>query len=283
VVAAGAEELPSSLGNGRCRVVAQVGDGVRKRVYQAHDTLLDREVALALLHAEGLDTAERTRVEREIRMLARLGSHPNIVTLYDIEDLDGHPGIVFEFVSGGNLHDLLRSTGGRGLPVRDVLRIGEQLARALEAVHREDIVFRDVKSANVLLAGDGSVKLCDFGYALRVGSTRVTDPNLTVGSLAYLPPERIARRHFDHRSDLYSLGVLIYEMLAGHPPFQSDDVQEIGAQHLHAEPPPLADVRPDAPEALVALVHRMVAKGVAERPESAAVVAAELARVRADL
>ena len=239
VAAAAAAGLPSTLGYGRYRVIEQVGDGVRKRVFRAHDTRLDREVAIALLNADGLDDAERTRVEREVRLLARLGSHPNIVTLYDVADLDGTPGIVFEYRPGGSLHDLLRMTGGRGLPVRDVVRIGAQLARALDAVHREHVFFRDLKPGNVLLTGDGTAKLCDFGYALRAGQLRVTDPKLTVGSLAYIAPERIARSHFDHRSDLYSLGVVLYEMLAGHPPFQSDDVQEIGAQHLHAEPAPL--------------------------------------------
>jgi serine/threonine-protein kinase len=271
--------VPTTLGNGRYRVLSHVGDGLRKQVYRARDTLLDRDVALALLRTDGLDDAERTRVEREVRVVARLGSHPNVVTLYDIEDLDGVPGLVFEFVGGGSVQDLLRATGGRGLPVRDALRIGEQVARALEAVHRESIVFRDVKSGNVLLTGDGTAKLCDFGYAMQAGQLRVTDPTFTVGSLAYIAPERVARRHFDHRSDLYSLGILLYEMLAGRPPFESDDVQEIGAQHVHAEPPALDELRPGLPAELVQLVHRLLAKAVADRPDSAAAVAAELAHI----
>jgi serine/threonine-protein kinase len=274
-------DVPVSLGGGRFRVISRVGDGLRKQVYLAHDTVLDRDVALALLRTEGLDEAERTRLEREVRVVARLGSHPNIVTLYDVEDLDGVPGLVFEFLGGGTVLDLLRATGGRGLPVRDALRIGEQAARALDAVHRESIVFRDVKPGNVLLAGDGTAKLCDFGYALQVGQSRVTDPTFTVGSLAYLAPERVSRQHFDHRSDLYSFGVLLYEMLAGRPPFESDDVQEIGVQHVHADPPPLAEARPGLDAALVALVHQLLAKSVADRPENAALVAVRLAELRA--
>jgi serine/threonine-protein kinase len=271
--------LPEAFAGGRYRVIDLVGDGVRKRVFHAHDTRLDREVAIALLNPVGLDDAERTRVEREVRLLARLGSHPNIVTLYDVADLDGTPGIVYEYLPGGSLRDLMRVTGGRGLPVRDVVRIGVQMARALDAVHREHVFFRDLKPGNVLLTGDGTAKLCDFGYALRAGQLRVTDPNLTVGSPAYIAPERIARSHFDHRSDLYSLGVVLYEMLAGHPPFAGDDVQEIGDQHLHAAPAPLADTRPGLPDALVGLVVALLAKAVADRPDSAAQVAVDLDRI----
>jgi serine/threonine-protein kinase len=164
--------------------------------------------------------------------------------------------------------------------VRDVIRIGEQVARALDAMHREGVYFRDLKPGNVLLGGEGTAKLCDFGYALKAGQAHVTPHELVVGSLAYIAPERVARRHYDHRSDLYSLGILLYELLAGHPPFDSDDIQEVGSQHLHAEPPPLAEARPNTPDALVDLIGRLLAKGVGERPESAAHVAAELARIR---
>jgi serine/threonine-protein kinase len=276
-------DIPTTLGNGRYRVIAQIGDGLVKLVYHAHDNVLDREVAIALLRPDALDAEQRTRVEREARLFARLGSHPNIVALYDLADLDDQPGLVFEYVPGGTLWDLLQATGGRGLPVRDVLRIGEQLARALAAAHREEVLVRDLKPANVLLTGDGTAKLCDFGHALRPRQWRITDGNLTVGSLAYIAPERVAGRHFDQRSDLYSLGIVIYEMLAGRPPFDSGDVQEVGAQHLHAEPPSLFDVRPDLPSPLVELVGRLLAKEVADRPEHAATVAATLSALRSEL
>jgi len=281
IAAPSAPDEPVALGDGRFRVVEQIGAGLRKTVYLAHDTLLDRDVALAVVRHADLDDAERTRAEREIRIMARLGSHPNVVTLYDVEDFDGVPGIVFEYLPGGSVRDLLDATGGRGLPVRDALRIGEQVAHALDGVHREEFHFRDLKPANVMLTGEGTAKLCDFGYVLRAGQQRVTDPELVVGSLAYIAPERVARRHFDYRSDLYSLGVLLYEMLAGEPPFPGDDIQVVGAQHVHAEPPPLGDRRPDLPEPLVELIASLLAKQVGERPESAAHVAAELARIRA--
>ena len=142
------------------------------------------------------------------------------------------------------MRDLLNATGGHGLPVRDVLRIGEQVAHALDAVHRERILFRDLKPGNVLLTGEGTAKLCDFGYALQVGQSRLTDENLVVGSLGYIAPERVLRRHSDQRADLYSLGALLYEMLAGQPPFPGDDIQEVGMQHVHADPPPLDVIRP---------------------------------------
>jgi serine/threonine protein kinase len=283
LAAAQGNDLPATLGDDRYRVIEQIGNGLRKRVWRAHDTVLDRDVAIALMHSEGLDESERVRMEREVRLVARLGSHPNIVTLYDVQDLDGTPGMVFEYVSGGSLDDLLRATGRRGLPLRDAVRITDQVARALEAVHREAALFRDLKPGNVLLTGEGTAKLCDFGYAMRYSQQRLTDPTLTVGSLAYIAPERIARRHFDQRSDLYSLGALLYEMLAGHPPFESDDVQAIGAQHLHAPPPPLTQERDGIPDDLIALANALLAKAVADRPDSAAAVVAQLATVSQSL
>ncbi len=273
---------PEHFAEGRYRVRSVVGEGLRKIVYLARDTRLDRDVALAVLRLDGVTDAERERVEREIRMFAWLGGHPNIVQLYDVEDLDGAVGLVFEFVPGSTVADVLELAGGVGLPVADALRIGEQVAQALGQVHRHGVVFRDVKSRNVLLTGDGTAKLCDFGLALRPGDARLTDEKLVVGSLAYIAPERVARHHYDYRSDLYSLGVLLYEMLTGRPPFDGDDPDEVGAQHLHAEPPPIDGWRKGVPDQVQSLVLRLLAKRLDERPSSAAEVAAVLRRLRGD-
>jgi serine/threonine-protein kinase len=268
------------LVGGRYRIGDNIGQGLRKLVYEAHDELLDRPVAIAVVRAEGFDEREQERLRREIQMVARLSSHPNVVVLYDVTELDGATALLFEYLPGGTLADLLELAGS-ALPVRDVVRIARQVAAALDAIHAAGIVFRDVKPANVLLTGDGTAKLCDFGLAQRTGDGRLTDGTLVMGSLSYLAPERIARKHYDHRSDLYSLGVVCYEMLTGVPPFPGDDPDEIGAQHLHAEPPSLAVARPDAPRELVVLVETMMAKDVGARPGSAAAVVAALAQVGA--
>jgi len=274
-------DAPVSLGGDRFRVEGVLGEGIRKRVYLARDTVLDRDVAVAVVRADGLTAVERERVEREVRLLARLGTHPNVVVLHDVIDVDGATAMVFEYLPGGSVADLLAVAGV--LPVRDALRIGEQIARALDAVHRAGVFFRDVKPGNVLLTGDGTAKLCDFGLAFRLETGKLTDPGLVVGSLAYLAPERVARRHYDERSDLYALGVVCYEMLAGEPPFVGDLVDEVGAQHLHAEPPALRDRRPEVPERVAVLVHALLAKRFEDRPQTAIEVADELARCRADL
>ncbi|HLM18093.1 MAG TPA: serine/threonine-protein kinase [Acidimicrobiia bacterium] len=259
----------------RFRVEGNIGHGLRKLVYLAHDELLDRPVAIAVVRPDGFDEREQERLSREIRLVARLSGHPNVVALYDVTVLDGASALVFEYLPGGTLADLLELAGSP-LPVRDALRIARHVACALAAIHDAGIVFRDVKPANVLLSGDGAAKLCDFGLAQRTGDGRLTDPGLVMGSLSYLAPERIARRHYDHRSDLYSLGVVMYEMLAGIPPFPGDDPDEIGAQHLHAVPPSLTSIRPDVPPALVALVDALLAKEVGARPRSAAEIVATL-------
>jgi len=268
------------LVGGRYRVGANIGQGLRKLVYLAHDEFLDRPVAIAVIRADDLEESDLERLRREIRMLARLSSHPNIVVLYDVTDLGGSTAMLFEYLPGGSVADLLELSGSP-LPVRDALRIAEQIAWALDGVHREGIIFRDVKAANVLLTGDGSAKLCDFGLALQPGDGRLTDEHIVMGSLSYLAPERVARRHYDHRSDLYSLGAVLYEMLAGAPPFPGDDPDEVGAQILHAAPPGLGELRPEVPPELVELVEALLAKPVGERPQSAAEVASALAQLRA--
>jgi serine/threonine-protein kinase len=266
--------------NGRFRIGANIGQGHRKLVYLGHDELLDRPLAIAVIRAEHFDERDEERLRREIRMLARLSSHPNVVVLYDVADLGGSTALLFEYVPGGSVADLLELAGAP-LPVRDALRIGEQVAWALDGVHRAGIIFRDVKASNVLLTGDGAAKLCDFGLALQTGDGRLTDEHIVMGSLSYLAPERVARRHYDHRSDLYSLGVVLYEMLVGEPPFPGDDPDEVGAQILHAEPPPVRERRSDVPEPVAAVVEALLAKHVGDRPQQAAEVAAALAALRA--
>jgi serine/threonine protein kinase len=285
IVVAAELEVPNEqvLLGGRFEVRGLLGDGQRKQVLLAVDHRLGREVALAVVRWSSLTINERARVELEIQLVAALGVYANIVTLHDVVQLDGSIGLVFEHLPGGSLRDLLDSVAPRGLPVRDVLRIGAQIAHGLDAVHRAGVLFRDLKPDNVLLAGDGTVKLGDFGLAVRRGSEQRLTGEGVVGTFAYLAPERVRRGHIDHRVDLYSLGVVLYELLVGEPPFPGSDPDEVAAQHLRAVPPPVAERRPETPAGLADLVHQLLEKEMGGRPAEAALVAAQLELLLSEL
>jgi class 3 adenylate cyclase len=244
-----------------------LGEGGRKRVYLARDTRLHREVALALLKLEGLDESGIVRAHRETDAMARLGDHPNIVTIHDIGEEDGQLFVVSQFMAGGELSTVLRQAGGR-MPVDDVIRVAREISKALEYAHALGIIHRDIKPANVWLAPDGTAKLGDFGLAADLGRSRYTEEGSMLGTVAYMPPEMGLGRPADARSDMYSLGALMYELLCGRPPFEGDAVSVI-SQHINA--PPLAPSvhRPDVPSHVEQLVLRMLAKLPDDRPQTA--------------
>ena len=272
---AAGEVAPASsftVGGGRYRVERLVGEGARKRVYCATDVRLGREVALAIVKTEGLDSAGRERVAREARAMARLGDHPHIVTVFDVGDDDDQPYIVSQLMPGGSVAELLERSTDRRVPVEDALRITAEVADALDHAHRHGVVHRDLKPANVWRAVDGSVRLGDFGLAATTDQSRLTLDGLVVGTVAYLAPEQAVGRAPDARSDLYSLGAMLYELLSGRPPFLGDDAVTVISQHLNT-----AAVAPSwhnaaVSPALDALVMRMLAKDPKERPESARAV-----------
>ncbi|HEY2664913.1 MAG TPA: protein kinase [Candidatus Binataceae bacterium] len=262
-----------SIAGGRYRVRRILGEGGSKVVYLAHDERLARDVAVSLFRVEGLDDAGRARVLREARAMGRLGDHPHIVGIYDIGEAEqGRPYIVSQYVPGGSLSDLLRRAPGHRLPVSDTIRIAEQLCLAVEYAHSLGIVHRDIKPANVFLAGDGTPLLGDFGLAIAPDQSRITSHGMLVGTAAYLSPEQALARALEPRSDLYSLGALIYELLTGRPPFIGDDLMAIVSQHVNAVPEPPSKHAPGIFPALDALVLKLLAKTPAERPLSAAVV-----------
>ena len=270
---AAAQPQVESIAGGRYRVRRILGEGGSKVVYLAHDERLDRDVAVALFRVEGLDDAGRARVLREARAMGRLGDHPHIVGIYDIGEAEqGRPYIVSQYVPGGSLSDLLRRAPGHRLPVGDTLRIAEQLCVGVEYAHSLGIVHRDIKPANVFLAGDGTPLLGDFGLAIAPDQSRITSHGMMVGTAAYMSPEQALGRALEPRSDLYSLGALIYELLTGRPPFIGDDLMAIVSQHVNAVPEPPSKQTPGISPALDALVLKLLAKTPAERPLSAAMV-----------
>ncbi|MDP6821955.1 MAG: protein kinase [Dehalococcoidia bacterium] len=291
-------ESPGSVANDRYQVSKFLGEGGKKRVYLAHDTLLDREVAFALIKTEGFDQTSKERISREAQAMGRLGVHPNIVAVLDLgQEDDGSPYMVTELMGGGDVEALLEVVphGGQargpaptngpmrddvagavsrgrpagGLPLDRTIEIGKAVCEGLEFAHSRGIVHRDLKPGNVWLTEDGVAKIGDFGLAVMTDRSRLTREGMMVGTVSYMPPEQATGGEITSKADLYSLGAMLYEMVTGRPPFLGDDDIAIIGQHINT--PPVAPTwhNGHCPRPLEALVMRLLSKDPAERPESA--------------
>src|SRR5438093_166015 len=267
-----APALPSSFGDGRYAVKGFLGEGGRKRVYLAHDTKLDRDVAVAVIKTDGLDEAGLSRVKREAQAMGRLGDHPNIVTVFDIGDDGVQPYIVSQYMGGGDLDGMLSKAPNRRLPILDAMQIAWQVVQGLAHAHGRGIIHRDLKPGNIWLSEDGVPKIGDFGLAVSLDRSRLTMEGMMVGTVAYMAPEQALGRQPDARSDLYSLGCVTYEMVTGRPPFLGDDPVAIISQHINTAAVAPSWHNPEVPRALESLLLRLLAKDPNERPESAAAV-----------
>jgi len=270
-----------SFASGRYVVRRLLGEGGQKTVFLGRDTQLDRDVAIALLKTEGLDEASVARVRKEARTMAGLGAQPHIVTIFDIGEEEARPYIVSEYVPGGELRQEL-ARGGRPLPLERALAITKDLCRALAFAHSQGIVHRDVKPDNVWLARDGTAKLGDFGLALGTDRSRLTMAGTVMGTAAYMAPEQAAGTEVDGRTDLYSLGCLLYEALSGRPPFVGDNALAVISQHARVPPARPSDYNPAVPRGLDRLTLQLLAKAKEDRPASAEQALAELERVAAE-
>jgi tetratricopeptide (TPR) repeat protein len=268
---------PDSFANGRYTVKKFLGEGGKKKVYLAHDTLLDRDVAFALIKTEGLDDIGRDRIKREAQAMGRLGAHPHIVSVFDLgEEANGQPYIVTELMKGGDVEGVIEKAPEHRPPLERTLQIGMEVCRGLEFAHSHGIVHRDLKPGNVWLAEDGTAKLGDFGLAVALDKTRLTQAGMMVGTVSYMPPEQATGGAVTPRSDLYSLGAMLYEMLTGRPPFLGEDSIAIIGQHLNTAPVSPTWHRPDCPPGLEALILRLLEKDPAKRPAAATEVRAVL-------
>ena len=235
----GDESGAGPLLKNRYRLGRVLGRGGMCIVYQAWDTRLQRNVAVKRLEPPlNEDPRTRARFDREGRALAQL-SHPNLVTLIDRGSSDNEDYLVFEYVEGRSLKEMIRE-GLMG--VGEMGRIAGQVAEGLAAAHLAGIVHRDVKPQNILIDRNGHAKVTDFGIATGPDWTRVTRAGSIIGSARYMSPEQIRSKPVDARSDIYSLGVVMYEMLTGHPPFDGTNMPEIARMHLNGTPPPIGDV-----------------------------------------
>ena len=256
-----------------------LGEGSQKYVYLARDVRLDRDVVIAFLKTDQLDAHSLTRLAREAQAMGRLGNHPNIVTVHDIGDEGGRPDIVSQYVDGGSVAELLRGADKHQLPLEQVLRIASQVCQALAYAHSRGIIHRDVKPANILLTQDHTAKLGDFGLALGLDFSRVTLKGTLLGTVAYMAPEVALEQEAHARSDLYSLGVMLYEMVTGRPPFLGDQLVGIISQHINTPPVSPSWHNPETPQALQTLILRLLAKLPGGRPQSAGEVATVLAGI----
>jgi class 3 adenylate cyclase len=272
--------LPASLAAGRYQVQRFLGEGGKKRVYLAHDTKLDRDVAVAVVKTDGLDEGGVKRVQREAQAMGRLGDHANIVTVHDIGDDNGQPYIVSQHMGGGDLERLLAHSDEHRLPIARAIEIAEQVCAALEHAHSHAVIHRDLKPGNIWLDGDGSAKLGDFGLAVAIDRSRLTREGMMVGTTSYMPPEQAVGGEVTPRSDLYSLGCVLYEMVTGRPPFLGDDSVAVISQHINTAPVAPSWHNPEVPTALDLLITQLLAKTPAERPQNAKAVADELRRIR---
>jgi len=268
--------MTGTLLQNRYRIGAELGRGGMGAVYRAHDTLLERDVAIKVLTAPAL-TDVRERWLREARSTARL-NHPNIVAVYDAGEADPAPGsgagglpfIVMELVEGESLFNRKPQS------LDETLSIARQICAALDHAHTHGIVHRDLKPENVLITPDGTAKLMDFGLARSVAS-RLTQEGALIGSVFYISPEQALGQTVDGRTDLYALGVILYELTTGQLPFTGDNPLAIVAQHIHTPVALPRTLRGDLPPALEAIILKLLAKDPADRFASARQVAQALA------
>jgi serine/threonine-protein kinase len=263
----------------RYRLVELLGEGGMATIYRAHDTQLGRDVAVKVLRAEyGRDAAFVARFRQEAQAAAAL-NHPNVVNVFDFGMENGDPYIVMELVEGGDLAEVLRERGA--LEPVAAARIAQQVADALDAAHGRGIVHRDIKSTNVLITRGGRIKVGDFGIARAFAEAQITMPGTTLGSVHYFSPEQARGELVTSASDIYSLGLVLFEMLTGRRAWTGDSAGAVAVARLAGDPPAPSSVQPGVPPPLDAIVRAALARPPGERP-TAADLSAALGRFIAD-
>jgi serine/threonine protein kinase len=282
------QEFPIALGAGArlgpYEILSPLGAGGMGEVYRARDTKLGRDVAVKVLPATlATNPDRRERFRREARAVAVL-NHPHVVTIYSVEEADGLHFLTMELVDGQSLDQSIPESG---LPLDRILAIATALADALAAAHEKGIVHRDLKPANVMVTRDGRVKVLDFGLAKEMPTTAAGDGvtltsagrtavGVVMGTPAYMSPEQIAARAVDHRTDLFSLGIILYEMVSGRRPFKGGSSAELASAILRDTPRPVSEVRAEVPPGLARIIRRCLEKDPALRIQTARDVANEL-------
>lgn len=249
------------IGN-RYRIVKLIGKGGMADVYLAYDTILKREVAVKVLKSDMADDdTALERFKREAGAVTQL-SHPNIVDVYDVGDDGDRHYIVMEYIKGYTLKQLIKKRGP--IPYKEAVWMMKQLAGALMEAHRNNVIHRDVKSQNVLIKDDGTIKLSDFGIALANGAMQLTRKDSVLGSVHYLAPELSKGKQASMQSDIYSLGIVFYELLTGNVPFKADNPVQVALMHIKNEIPSVRSINPEIPQS----VENIIVKATAKNPNS---------------
>jgi serine/threonine-protein kinase len=265
--------------NGRYRLEARIGAGGMSTVYRALDETLQRQVAIKLMNREvSTDSDQLERFRREARAVAQL-SHPHIVGVIDAGEDEGRPYIVFEYVEGETLKDRIRRLGR--LPIVEAVAYAIEIARALGVAHARHIVHRDVKPQNVLIDEEGRAKVTDFGIARTLDEEGLTADGRVLGTTDYVSPEQALGQPVTGQSDLYSLGIVLYEMLTGEVPFKGDSQVAVAMKHVREEVPDVQSRRPEVSSALAAVLDTATAKRLEERYADDAELIADLEDVLA--
>ena len=248
--------------NDRYEIIKTIGEGGMANVYLANDTILDRKVAIKVLRGD-LSNDEKfiRRFKREALSVSNL-SHPNIVEVYDVGEEDGNYYIVMEYIEGKTLKQLLQKRGA--LTLNEVIDIMTQLTDGLAHAHEAYIIHRDIKPQNIMIEDNGLVKITDFGIAMALNSTQLTQTNSVMGSVHYLPPEQANGKGSTVKSDIYSLGILMYELLTGSVPFKGDTAVEIALKHMKEKIPSIRKQNPTIPQS----VENIVLKATAKNPKN---------------
>ncbi len=252
---------------GKYQIVSHIANGAMGMVYRAHDVKLNRDVALKVLYPHlTSDVNLMRRFEREAQTIAQL-NHPNIVSLYDTDSIDNYQYIAMQLIDGVSLGARIRQGGAANrMTVNDMLEVAKQIGSALEYAHSRGLVHRDVKPDNILCSSTGRYFLTDFSIVQLANATNLTQAFASLGTPAYMSPEQgQGSRTIDHRSDIYSFGVVLYEMLAGTPPFEASTPIGVVMKHINEPPPALSKVRPDLPLPVRQLIEKALSKKPADR------------------
>lgn len=253
--------------NGRYALEQKIGEGGMAAVYRARDVRLNRRVAVKILHQHYANDPDFLKRFQHEAQAAAIFNHPNVVNVYDVGQDGSHHYIVMEYVDGINLKTLINREGP--LLVANAVHIAEEIATGLEAAHRVGLIHRDVKPQNILVTPDTRVRITDFGIAKSYLSTAKTQTGMTFGTADYISPEQAQGQPASPQSDIYSLGVTLYEMLTGRLPFTGDSPVSVAMHHVSSPPPPIRQYNAQVPPTLEALVFQAMAKDPAQRPASA--------------
>ena len=254
--------------NDRYQIIRTIGEGGMANVYLAHDIILDRDVAVKVLRGDlAHDEKFVRRFQREAISASSL-SHPNIVEMYDVGEDDGNYYIVMEYIDGKTLKNLIKKRGALTLP--EVIDIMLQLTSAVMCAHDSYIIHRDIKPQNVLIKEDGTVKITDFGIAMALNSTELTQTNSVMGSVHYLPPEQANGNGATIKSDIYSLGILMFELLTGKLPFKGENAVEIAIKQMKEQIPRVTNYVESIPQSVENVIFKACAKNPKNRYDSVA-------------